>query len=72
MRQTVPREDIKAGTAHADQIDALRTGIFGHFFQGRISGGDHHRLKENGLMAMNDDIDLILLENAHINLHLNR
>ena len=61
MGYAVTYEHFQAGAAHSHQVDALGPGIFGGLDQGRFSHRFHHGLKQVGLMAVDDDIDLVFL-----------
>ena len=64
MGNTVAAEHLRPGTAHAHQIDTLGPGRPGLLDQDRIIDRGDDGLKQVGFMAVDDDIDLILLQNS--------
>ncbi len=66
MGDAMPGKHFRPGTAHPYKINPCGTCIFGRLYQGGVVDGVQHRLKEVRFMAMDNDIDLVLLQTAHI------
>ena len=67
-RDAVAHEDLVAGAADAGEVDALGAGGLGLGDElGVARRLDEHR-REGGLVAVHDDVDLVVLEHAEVDL----
>ncbi len=67
------RESISAPEQHMPtKVDALGTGIFGGLDQAGIIDRVKHGLEEVRLMAVDNDVDLVLLQTAHVHFRPDR
>ena len=67
-RDAVAHEDLVAGAADAGEVDALRAGRLGLGDElGVARGLDQHR-RQRRLVAVDDDVDLVVLEHAEVDL----
>ena len=67
-RDAVAHEDLVAGAADAGEVDALGAGGLGLGDELGVAGGLHEHRRERGLVAVHDDVDLVVLEHAEVDL----
>ena len=67
-RNAVAHQDFVGGAAHAGQLDALGALVLGILDHLRFLGGHIDHLRQQGLMAVHDDIDVIFFQDAQVDL----
>ena len=72
MRNAVTHKHLQARAAHTYQVDALGAGVFGGLDQGRFIHGFDDGFKQVRLMAVNDDVDLVFFQYAHVDFDRHR
>ena len=72
MRNAVTREHFRPRATHAQQVDALGTGRLGLAHQHRVRDRYQHGFEQVGLVPVNDDVDLVFLQTAHVHIHRHR
>jgi hypothetical protein len=71
-RDAVAHEDLVGGAADAGEVDALRAGGLRLRDKLRVPGGFHEHRRQGGLVPVHDDVDLVVLEDAEVDLRRER
>ncbi len=67
-RNAVPHQDLVGAAAHAGQLDALGALVLGILDHLRFLGGHIDHLRQQGLMAVHDDVDVIFFQHTQVDL----
>ena len=67
-RNAVAHQDLVGAAAHAGQLDALGALVLGILDHLRFLGGHIDHLRQQGLMAVHDDVDVIFFQDAQVDL----
>ena len=67
-RDAVAHQDLVAGAADAGEVDALRAGRLGLGDELGVARGLDQHGRERRLVAVDDDVDLVVLEHAEVDL----
>ncbi len=67
-RNAVAHQDLVGGAAHPGQLDALGAFVLGILDHFRFLGGHIDHLRQQGLMAVDDDVDMVFLQDAQVDL----
>ena len=67
-RHAAPHQQFVAGAAQPDQVDTAGTVGTGQFHQFRLGGRLDHHVRQQRIMAMEGDIDLVFPQNPEVDL----